>query len=98
MPIRFVCPSCQQPLEIDDQWAGQSVACPYCNRVVTAPATSTWTGGQQVPVASPARSAFDPPPPPAGSPAAGDVQVGVSSGSWAISMSLCSVGFALVGL
>ena len=65
MPIRFACPSCQQPIEIDDQWAGQSVACPYCKRVVTAPTTSTWPVGE-IPMASPARGTSPPPPPPGG--------------------------------
>ncbi len=71
MAIRFQCPSCRQPIEVDDAWREQSVACPYCRNVVTAPASSTWPPGQ-VPVASPSRSAFAPPPPPgpAGAPPA----------------------------
>ncbi len=28
-------------MEVDDEWAGQHVACPFCQRVVTAPAEST---------------------------------------------------------
>jgi hypothetical protein len=52
MAIRFSCPACQQPLEIDDNWAGQSVACPYCRRVVNAPQASTWPGSD-VPMAAP---------------------------------------------
>jgi hypothetical protein len=54
MAIRFSCPACQQPLEIDDSWASQSVACPYCRRVVTAPQASTWPAGS-VPMAAPGR-------------------------------------------
>ena len=81
MAIRFACPACQQPLEIDDGWAGQSVACPYCRRVVTAPQSSTWPSGG-FPMANPARPleptgpmggygppptpGFAPPPPPMG--------------------------------
>ncbi len=65
MVIRFACPSCQQPIEIDEKWAGQAVGCPYCKRVVTAPASSTWPPGG-VPEALPAGSAFQPPPPPPG--------------------------------
>lgn len=53
MAIRFACPSCGQPIEIDDEWAGQSVACPYCRRVVNAPRESSWPPGN-VPVAAPA--------------------------------------------
>lgn len=43
MAIRFPCPFCKQPLEVDDHWAGQSVGCPFCERVVTAPEASTWS-------------------------------------------------------
>ncbi|HXK86226.1 MAG: hypothetical protein GXW89_08135 [Phycisphaerae bacterium] len=64
MPIRFTCPSCQQPLEIDDTWGGQSVACPYCRRVITAPSSSTWPTGE-VPMASPAGVGSGPTEPPA---------------------------------
>lgn len=69
MAIRFSCASCKQPLEVDDAWAGQAVACPYCRNVVTAPSTSTWPTGE-VPMASPAAPqagfGFGPPPPPFG--------------------------------
>jgi hypothetical protein len=41
MAIQFNCPGCRQPVEVDDEWAGQHVACPFCQRVVTAPAAST---------------------------------------------------------
>lgn len=40
MAIQFHCPSCRQPIEIDDEHGGQSVACPYCQKVVSAPARS----------------------------------------------------------
>lgn len=63
MAIRFPCPSCEQPIEIDDQWSGQSVGCPYCKKVVTAPSSSTWPPGD-VPIATPAQSEWQPPPPP----------------------------------
>lgn len=68
MAIRFGCPSCEQPIEIDDEWANQSVACPYCQKVVTAPAESTWPG-REVPQATPlgqepAGSFGQPTPPP----------------------------------
>lgn len=45
MAIRFACPSCHQPIEVDDNWANQSVGCPYCKKVVTAPAESSWPAG-----------------------------------------------------
>ncbi|MCH8913676.1 MAG: hypothetical protein IIA33_08935 [Planctomycetes bacterium] len=43
MAIQFNCPGCRQPVEVDDEWAGEHVACPFCQRVVTAPAESTIT-------------------------------------------------------
>jgi DNA-directed RNA polymerase subunit RPC12/RpoP len=65
MAIRFTCQSCQQPIEVDDQWAGQAVACPYCKKVITAPKESTWPTSE-VPEAKPTDSTFRPPPPPPG--------------------------------
>ncbi len=41
MAVQFPCPSCNQPIEVDDEWASQQVTCPYCRRMVTAPAEST---------------------------------------------------------
>ncbi len=43
MAIQFNCPGCRQPVEVDDEWAGEHVACPFCQRVVTAPTESTIT-------------------------------------------------------
>lgn len=53
MAIRFQCPSCAQPIEVDDDLASRLVACPYCRKTVTAPATSTLSDPSQVPVAVP---------------------------------------------
>ena len=33
-------------MEVDDEWAGEHVACPFCQRVVTAPTESTITALQ----------------------------------------------------
>jgi hypothetical protein len=52
MAIRFHCGQCNQPIEVDDPWAGRAVACPYCRATVTAPATSTLGDLADVPVAS----------------------------------------------
>lgn len=41
MVIRFLCPSCRQPIETDDEWAEKLVACPFCRATITAPAQST---------------------------------------------------------
>ncbi len=46
MAIQFNCPGCRQPVEVDDEWAGEHVACPFCQRVVTAPTESTITALQ----------------------------------------------------
>jgi hypothetical protein len=36
-PIQFHCTSCGKPIEIDEEWAGHSVTCPFCQKEVTAP-------------------------------------------------------------
>jgi len=53
MAIQFQCAGCGQPIEIDDVWAGKTVACPYCRRTITAPLTSTLTDVGRIPTASP---------------------------------------------
>lgn len=52
MAIRFQCASCAQPIEVDDEWAGKLVACPYCRKTVVAPAASTLAEQAHVPTAS----------------------------------------------
>lgn len=82
MAIRFTCPSCNQPLEVDDAWAGQTVGCPYCRRVATTPMSSTWSGAEirmASPAGPPPASAFAPPPPPMGYPADGRAPAAPSS-------------------
>jgi hypothetical protein len=41
MAVQFTCSQCGQPIEVDDDLAGQSVTCPYCLKVVPVPPTST---------------------------------------------------------
>ena len=53
MTIRFRCTSCTQPIEIDDEWASKTVACPYCRKTTTAPAESTLENLDEVPTAMP---------------------------------------------
>ena len=53
MAIRFQCGACSQPIEVDDEWASRTVACPYCRKTVTAPAESTLDDLGRIPVASP---------------------------------------------
>ncbi len=42
MAIQFSCTSCEQPIEVDDEYAGQTAACPYCRHLVTVPEQSTY--------------------------------------------------------
>lgn len=55
MPIQFRCTHCSKPIEVDDEFAEQQAACPFCEEVVTVPATSTYNphAKDQVPVATP---------------------------------------------
>ncbi len=53
MPVQFECSNCHQPIEVDDEYAGQSAACPYCRAVLTVPMSSTF----EAPVAVTARPA-----------------------------------------
>jgi hypothetical protein len=57
MAIQFQCPSCTQPIEVDDELAAKPVACPYCGKTVTAPESSTIHVGAPSPMASPAAAA-----------------------------------------
>ncbi|MFH0980178.1 MAG: hypothetical protein V2A79_01395 [Planctomycetota bacterium] len=54
MTIQFQCPACSQPIEIDPEWGGQAVVCPYCRKAVTAPSASTYFPAAQAPIARPA--------------------------------------------
>lgn len=53
MSIRFQCQSCSQPIEVDDEWAGKTVACPFCSATINAPDQSTLTDFEHIPTASP---------------------------------------------
>ena len=51
MAIRFKCPSCHQPIEVDDVDAGSDVLCYYCRSAVKVPSQSQSavdTGGMKV--------------------------------------------------
>ncbi|MCG3130599.1 MAG: hypothetical protein FLDDKLPJ_01364 [Phycisphaerae bacterium] len=60
MAIRFLCPSCRQPIETDDVWAEKLVACPFCRTTVTAPALSTLGTVETVTGVPGARPAWSP--------------------------------------
>lgn len=53
MAIRFPCPDCRQPIEVDDVWALRPVICPYCRKTVVAPEYSTFVPPPELPVADP---------------------------------------------
>ncbi len=53
MSIQFRCESCSQPIEVDDDGAGQWVACPFCGQTSRAPMTSDAGIQVDVPVAAP---------------------------------------------
>lgn len=61
MAIQFFCTSCRQPIEIDDEFAKQAVTCPYCRKVVTAPAASEGGLSTAATVARPPESRFQGP-------------------------------------
>jgi len=63
MAIRFKCGACFQPIEIDDEWAQKTVACPFCRKTVTAPAQSTLDDLSQIPTASAVERPDAAPPP-----------------------------------
>jgi len=35
--MKFACPECKQPLEVDEDAAGQSINCPACSKPITIP-------------------------------------------------------------
>ena len=53
MAIQFPCASCGQPIEIDDEWGGKTVACPFCHSRINAPLESQLAETEQVPTAAP---------------------------------------------
>jgi len=49
MAIRFCCAQCGQPIEVDDEHAGRTAACPYCRHVMSVPQESTYQAEAAVP-------------------------------------------------
>ncbi len=62
MPIRFQCAACQQPIEVDDEWAAKAVTCPYCRKTVTAAPETTFASSSEVPVAAAVSGGHEPSP------------------------------------
>lgn len=56
MPIQYSCPSCRQPIEMDDEFSGREATCPYCRTIGTVPPASTLMApvGAARPVGTPA--------------------------------------------
>ncbi|MFH1378464.1 MAG: hypothetical protein ABIH86_06910 [Planctomycetota bacterium] len=50
MPIRFVCPYCNESLKVPDHFAGRKGRCPYCNAKMRIPEVS---GGEPEPMEPP---------------------------------------------
>jgi hypothetical protein len=71
MPITATCPSCSQPCQVDDQYAGKQVRCPKCGNTMTMPTAQVPTAQivSEPPLASPMPNSADPVPP--GAPGAG---------------------------
>lgn len=59
MAIQFNCPSCGQPIEVDDALGGKEVGCPFCSQTVAAPGQSMLD--TRPPSVSPAESALPTP-------------------------------------
>lgn len=59
MAIQFPCPSCNQPIEVDEEWANRPVACPYCRLQVAAPARSTLEASDEAHQAAPVQPQAD---------------------------------------
>lgn len=64
MSIRFQCAACQQPIEVDDEWAAKIVTCPYCRKTVIAAPETTLVSSPEVRVASAVSPGDEPSPPP----------------------------------
>lgn len=64
MAIQFPCTQCGQPIEVDDEHAGKTAACPYCQAHVAVPLSSTYVPEQSVP----ARPSTTAPPLPVSAP------------------------------
>jgi DNA-directed RNA polymerase subunit RPC12/RpoP len=60
MAIQFCCTQCGHPIEVDDEYAGQTAACPYCRHVVSVPAQSTYRPDAAISARPVARSAEQP--------------------------------------
>jgi hypothetical protein len=52
MAIQFLCSSCRQPIEVDDEMANKSVTCPYCRQVTQVPAATTLNAAGTPPTAT----------------------------------------------
>ncbi len=92
MAIQFLCPACSQPIEIDQEWSGRPVACPYCRKTVVAPETSTFDAPTVTPQATPIGAALH-------WPAEGGLRPVPAAGNplalWALGLAAASLVFCL---
>ena len=103
MAIQFRCAQCGHPIEVDEQHAGQTAACPYCRHVMSVPEHSTY----QADVAVPARP-LEGGPPGAGVPWPGTQPPGIALsprqqaarrfGRYALSCMLVAVALFAIGV
>ncbi len=91
MAIQFPCPACRQLIEVDDELAGSQVTCPYCDKVVAAPAESALTPAGE---ARPAGEQGRPPVFAESGAVAGELAVN-SWGRWSL---ICGVGAIVVAI
>lgn len=99
MAIQFLCPACSQPIEVDAEWGGRPVDCPYCRKRVTAPLESTYSPVPQAPQARPMgmAPAFGPVEHALTMPPAIPAGGGNAIALWALVLSLSSLACLLVG-
>ena len=105
MAIRFQCPSCHKPIEIEDAWAGRSVACCYCEQVLEAPHESTWAPDETSHASPVVTESFDVQrerfarPHEVRTATTGDEETlaSTSSGGWALTLSLAGFVLATMG-
>jgi len=94
MAIQFPCASCGQPIEIDNEWGGKMVACPFCHSRIMAPVESQLVEAEHVPTATPVPPAVERPGPAV--PPAYSAGVGESNRLAVVAVTLA--GLLLLGL
>lgn len=101
MSIQFFCSSCGQPIEVDDEHADQTAACPYCDKLVRVPRESTYRPDRDV-IARPASDGHRAVPLPPPGTGAADVdprrRAAISWGNYALFATVLALVLFGVGL